>query len=268
MDSPTSWARSSRATISRTSTRSRVVSVTREKKEDWLRDFPLRALVVEPTGETVTTFQKYEPPVDPDASLDHRSRLLDEAETVLCAQDLRSRWGTYRDLHGPGFDELLAKAASDTNYARVYRSLLEPMDVFMSDVENLALGWPTSLRWGYCDARATLGRFSLFYNMTGYGFTREVPAIYPMKFFRMVSNVGLRLAVGGHPLTTARAGFQQLFKRLAEVLEERGVELRLGHTVRKVRRPSDKGWTDALDGARGVEVEELLPALLHRNPAL
>lgn len=195
--------------------------------DDWLRDYPATAVVVDADGGAVSSFLGYHQRRD---GSDERYGRLDDLAAAPSFFALISELG---EIARAGAYDLGFEAVVDRASPTTLRALFEPMDRFMADVPGVA-----------GDVSALRGRFSLFFNMTGYGFTSEVPALYHLKFLRMVSRVGLEQALSAATMsgmTNARRGYQDLFLHLKRWLVERGVHIRTGHRVTRIRRP-DRGW--------------------------
>jgi hypothetical protein len=216
-------------------------------KADWLTPFPRETNVINKTGKKISSFLGYLAPLDPSRSMTERFSRVDELFVIPAMLTLKSHSGPYRDLYSPGFDSLVNRATTDANFKKAYLNLLEPTDKFMSSVD--LVDWS-----GSRDLRSALGPFSLFFNMTGYGFTSEVPALYHMKFFSMVANVGEGQALGLFPMTTATRGYQALFRHIGDYLRQNSVNIQLGVEVENVARPSNSKWGTTLANSDQIQV--------------
>jgi hypothetical protein len=201
--------------------------------KEWLRPFTQTAIAVDSDGNEVAPFLTYLPPRDPGQSMSDRYSRAEELAALPRFARLLSRLGPYWKIYAPGFDGISGSPR--------FRELLEPMGHFMT---RHGMG-------------SILGPFSLFFNMTGYGFTSEVPALYHAKFLRMVSRAGAKLALHLDAMTTATRGYQELFRHVGAHLRKDGVKLRLETQVLGVSRPAAAAWGNSLAGRRDVRIRYL-----------
>ena len=199
---------------------------------EWEKPYPGRGKVVDFRGSEISSFLSYHTKLP--GSSDQRYTYADDLLAAPTFTNLLNPIGKYSvmGLYDSGFDALFKSAFF--NVGEVSQSF----DDFMSHI-------PALIPFRTVDASSLRGRFSLFFNICGYGFTSEVPALYHMKFFPMVFQAAFeQIMTGTHKsgLTNARYGYQSLFVHVKNWLVTRRVKMRLSHKVYDVVRPNATSW--------------------------
>jgi len=209
-----------------------------EEPAEWLKPYPSKANVIDADGARISSFLDYHQKRPGSSS---RYTLFDDAQALPEMADLILPIGpvSLSGIYTPGFEDLMVRTGGSS---RALRALMQPTDEFMASVPDLV---------GTSDLSALRGRFSLFFNMCGYGFTSEVPALYHTKFIPMVAKVGVDQVTSWRTssgIFNARDGYQRLFIHLKDWLRARGVKINLGARVEEIERPlgpSSLEWADA-----------------------
>ncbi|MDB5098029.1 MAG: N-acetylmuramoyl-L-alanine amidase, family 2 [Cyanobacteria bacterium RYN_339] len=204
------------------------------KPADWLEPYPITATVVSKDGKPVSSYIDYHQR-QPDAA--KRYGAWDDAKAMPAFVQLVSPGGQLREagVEEPGFESLLAHASASAHNAAILNALYLPTEQFLAKSPT----W-----WGGTgDLSALTGRLSLFFNMTGYGYASEVPALYHMKFFGLAAQVGYaQMVEHSSGMTTARAGYQALFRHVGSWLTAHGVHMRVSTPVLDAKRPGEGTW--------------------------
>jgi protoporphyrinogen oxidase len=216
-----------------------------DNNEAWLSPYPRNAVVIDKRGNPISSAVLYLSPKDYKQSLSNRYSRFEEVKSFMPFSALK--YVSNRTTNLPGFEDLLELSKKDEEYKKLYLSLLEPMDKFISEVELPNERLPRNLH-------SIFGPFKLFYNLTGYGFTSEVPAIYHMKLFDINFNFAKRQLTFQHPLTKAKNGYQLLFRHVGEYLKSRGVDIHLSTEVQNVKRPTNTVWGSLNPNAEQVQI--------------
>ncbi|MBX9766662.1 MAG: FAD-dependent oxidoreductase [Bdellovibrionales bacterium] len=197
-----------------------------DRPDVWLKPYPGTAVVSDAAGHQISSFLRYHSQLGAKG----RRSFLNEAMAAPGFANLISPMGILNrsGAFDHGFERLLADTSPSGE--RLLRSLYEPMDRFMQNAPIGFGGLPVNIS-------ALTGRYSLFFNMTGYGFTSEVPALYHLKFLKMVTRVAAEQITGRSTgLLNSRFGYQKFFIFLADWLKQNGVRIQLGHRVLDVVR--------------------------------